>query len=69
MGEIDVDLSALQLLTITDVAKLLSVSETTVKRLIYSGELESVKIGRARRIAPEAVAEYKNKLRKRAETR
>lgn len=54
----DVGLSALELLTVADVAKLLRVSKPTVWRRIYSGELESVKVGRSRRVEAKAVRDY-----------
>lgn len=54
VGEDDTDL-----LRVPQVAKMLHVSEVTVWRLVGSGELESIKVGRSRRIAPEAVAAYK----------
>lgn len=41
-----------------EVADLLSIGLTTAKALITSGELRSVKIGRARRVPAEALHEY-----------
>lgn len=41
----------------------LRVSLTTVNALIKSGELRSVKIGRARRIPADALSEYVDQLR------
>ena len=58
----DVGDEALQLLTVPEVAGLLHVSKSTIWRLLASGELETVKRGRSRRIAPEAVADYKASL-------
>jgi excisionase family DNA binding protein len=58
-----VDASALELWTVAEVAKKLRLSEATVWRRIYSGDLESVRDGRSRRIAPAAVAEYIARLR------
>lgn len=60
---IDVGNEALDLLDVGEVATRLRVSKTTVRRLIYSEELESVKIGARVLIAPEAVIAYKEKLR------
>ena len=54
VGEDDTDL-----LKVPQVAKMLDVSEVTVWRLVGRGELESIKVGRSRRIAPEAVEDYK----------
>jgi excisionase family DNA binding protein len=60
---VEVGEEALDLLRVRDVAKRLAVSEVTVWRLIRSGELESVKIGRSRRVAPAEVAAYVAGLR------
>lgn len=71
----DVGTEALDLLTVKEVAVRLRLSVKTVRRLIYAERrqpgtgLESVKIGDAAsqqaavRVAPEAVIEYKNRLR------
>ena len=51
------------LLKVAQVAKLLNVSEVTVWRQIAKGPaeggLESIKVGRSRRVSPEAVEAYK----------
>jgi excisionase family DNA binding protein len=62
---VEVGEEALGLLRVPEVAKRLAVSEVTVWRLIYSGELKSVKIGRARRIVPDDIAAYVAGLRER----
>jgi excisionase family DNA binding protein len=49
------------LLRVPQVAKMLDVSEVTVWRLVGSKELESIKVGRSRRIDPEAVDAYKKR--------
>jgi excisionase family DNA binding protein len=49
------------LLRVPEVARRLDVSQVTVWRLVGSGELESIKVGRSRRIAPEAVEDYKKR--------
>lgn len=59
----DVGEEALDLLGVKEVAVRLRVSAVTVRRLIASGELEKVRIGRRVLVAPEAVAEYKARLR------
>lgn len=63
----DVGEEALDLLTIGEVATRLRLSKTTVRRLVASKELEAVRIGRALRFAPEAVADYKSRLREAAQ--
>lgn len=47
-----------RLLTKEDAADLLGVSERTVDTLIHSGELQSLKVRRARRIPYRALAAY-----------
>lgn len=58
----DVGGEALDLLTVPEVARRLRKGKSTVWRMVYSGELPSVKSGRSRRITPEAVAAYKDSL-------
>ncbi len=45
-------------LTIAEVAEQLRVGRTTVYRLIGSGELPSILVGRSRRVSVEALARY-----------
>jgi excisionase family DNA binding protein len=52
------------LLTIEEVAKRLRLGRTLVYRLISSGELESVKVGRLRRVPAECLPEYVATLRR-----
>ena len=65
----DVGDEALDLLTVGEVAKRLRLSVATINRLVYADlkepgtGIESVKVRRSRRVAPEAVAEYKKRLR------
>jgi excisionase family DNA binding protein len=59
----DVGTSALQMLTVEDVAGLLKVSKATAWRRVLSGDIESVKIGRSRRVHQAAVAAYQKRLR------
>ncbi len=47
-----------ELLTVKDVAGLLRVSRKTVYDLFYKGELESIQIGRARRVTREALERF-----------
>ncbi len=51
------------LLTVEEAAKRLRLGRTLVYRLILSGELESVTVGRLRRVPAECLAEYVNALR------
>jgi len=51
------------LLTVEEAAKRLLLGRTLVYRLISSGELESVTVGRLRRIPAECLAEYVAALR------
>ena len=51
-----------RLLTTTQVAETLSLGESTVRELIRSGELESVKIGTARRVPLEALDAFVSHL-------
>ena len=47
---------------VTEVAEQLGVGITTAKALIATGQLRSVKIGRARRVPAEALHEYVRRL-------
>lgn len=47
-----------QLLTTKQAARLLNISELTVKRRCYDGSLESVLIGRARRIPAASLERF-----------
>jgi excisionase family DNA binding protein len=47
--------------TVDEVARHLRVSKMTVYRLIHSGELRCVRIGRSFRIPADAVNEYLNR--------
>lgn len=47
-----------KLLTIADVARLLSVSESHVRHLVRNGYLESIKMGKHRRFTSQQVAKY-----------
>jgi len=51
------------LLTVEQAARRLGVGRTTMYALIGSGEVESVPIGRLRRVPAECLAEYVNRLR------
>jgi excisionase family DNA binding protein len=55
--------SAGLLLTVEEAAERLRLGRTLVYRLISSGELESVKVGRLRRVPAECLPEYVAVLR------
>jgi excisionase family DNA binding protein len=52
----------MQMLTVGDAETALKVGRTTVFRLIRTGELASVRIGRSRRIPAEALEQYLARL-------
>ena len=45
-------------LTVAEVASLMRVSKMTVYRLVHSGELAAVRVGRSFRVPEQAVHEY-----------
>lgn len=47
-----------QFLTVAEVAKVMRVSKMTVYRLVHSGELPAVRVGRSFRVRAEAVHAY-----------
>ena len=51
-------LSEVKFLTVAEVAKVMRVSKMTVYRLVHSGELQAVQIGRSFRVPEQAVNEY-----------
>jgi excisionase family DNA binding protein len=51
-------LSEIKFLTVAEVAALMRVSKMTVYRLVHSGELASVRVGRSFRVPERAVHEY-----------
>ncbi|MFF0745640.1 excisionase family DNA-binding protein [Streptomyces sp. NPDC004111] len=53
----------LALLTVDEAARRLSVGRTTCFKLVSTGELESVTVGRLRRVPANAVPDYVAKLR------
>ena len=52
------DVSEVKLMTVAEVAAVMRVSKMTVYRLVHSGELPSVRVGRSFRVAEEDVNEY-----------
>jgi excisionase family DNA binding protein len=55
------------LLTVEQAADLLQIGRTIMFRLIDNGEVESIKIGKLRRIPPDAIDAYIARLRGTAE--
>jgi excisionase family DNA binding protein len=51
-------LSDVRLLTVAEVARITRVSKMTVYRLIHSGELEAIRVGRSFRVPEQAVSRY-----------
>ncbi len=51
-------LSEMKFLTVAEVAAVMRVSKMTVYRLVHSGELASVRVGRSFRVPERAVNEY-----------
>ena len=52
------NLSEIRFLTVAEVAALMRVSRMTVYRLVHSGELASVRVGRSFRVPERAVHVY-----------
>ncbi|MFI9382804.1 helix-turn-helix domain-containing protein [Kutzneria sp. NPDC052558] len=51
-------LAQVQFLTIAEVAKVMRVSKMTVYRLVHSGELPAVRVGKSFRVTENAVQDY-----------
>jgi excisionase family DNA binding protein len=51
-------LGEVKFLTVAEVATLMRVSKMTVYRLVHSGELSAVRVGRSFRVPEQAVEEY-----------
>ena len=51
-------LSEVRFLTVAEVAAMMRVSKMTVYRLLHSGELPAVQIGRSYRVPEQAVDDY-----------
>ena len=52
------DLSDMAFLTVSEVAGVMRVSKMTVYRMVHSGELPAVRVGRSFRVPAKAVREY-----------
>jgi len=55
------DISGVKFLTVAEVATVMRVSKMTVYRLVHSGELPAVRVGRSFRVPEDAVNEYLHK--------
>ena len=56
------------LLTVEEAAKRLRIGRTSMYRLVSTGAVETVMVGRLRRVPPECLAEYVTRLRRDAQT-
>ncbi|HTY71716.1 MAG TPA: helix-turn-helix domain-containing protein [Actinomycetes bacterium] len=54
----DTELAEMRFLTVAEVAAKMRVSKMTVYRLVHSGELPAVRVGRSFRVPEQAVADY-----------
>ena len=54
----DSALAEVRFLTVAEVASLMRVSKMTVYRLVHSGDLTAVRVGRSFRVPEKAVHEY-----------
>ena len=52
------DISEVKFLTVAEVAAVMRVSKMTVYRLVHSGDLPAVRVGRSFRVSEEDVNEY-----------
>ncbi|HEX3792659.1 MAG TPA: helix-turn-helix domain-containing protein [Pseudonocardiaceae bacterium] len=51
-------LGAVEFLTVAEVASMMRVSKMTVYRLVHSGELPAVRVGKSFRVPEKAVHDY-----------
>ncbi len=52
------DLTEVRFLTVAEVATMMRVSKMTVYRLVHSGEMPAVRVGRSFRVPEKAVDDY-----------
>lgn len=57
-GSAESGLSEVKFLTVAEVAEAMRVSKMTVYRLVHSGELPAVRVGRSFRVSEETVQDY-----------
>ena len=60
MAAAETPLSDVRFLTVAEVALIMRVSKMTVYRLVHSGELEAIRVGRSFRVPEQAVNRYLN---------
>ena len=58
MGAGERPLSEVKFLTVAEVATVMRVSKMTVYRLVHSGELPAIRVGRSFRVPEQAVHDY-----------
>jgi excisionase family DNA binding protein len=58
MTATETPLSDVRFLTVAEVATIMRVSKMTVYRLVHSGELEAIRVGRSFRVPEQAVNQY-----------
>lgn len=58
MAQGDRPLSDVRFLTVAEVAAVMRVSKMTVYRLVHSGDLPAVRVGRSFRVPEQAVYDY-----------
>ncbi|MFD3928608.1 excisionase family DNA-binding protein [Streptomyces sp. NPDC058614] len=61
--------ASLALLTVEEAARRLRIGRTTCFKLVRAGEIESVTVGRLRRVPPDALPAYVSELRRRTGNR
>jgi excisionase family DNA binding protein len=62
MATDETDLSGVRFLTVAEVATIMRISKMTVYRLVHSGELEAIRVGRSFRVPDQAVYQYLSQL-------
>jgi len=55
---VDLPLAEVKFLTVAEVAAVMRVSKMTVYRMVHSGDLPAVRVGRSFRVPEKAVHEY-----------
>ncbi|MGW3412418.1 excisionase family DNA-binding protein [Streptomyces sp. NPDC000888] len=61
--------ASLALLTVEEAARRLRIGRTTCFKLVRAGEIESVTVGRLRRVPPDALPAFVSELRRRTGNR